>query len=393
LIQHTSGSTGDPKAIIITGQSVLNNQKKTGKQWGMTKDSIGFSWLPHHHDMGLFCIIYSIMNSRHIIITSTLAFVQKPLRWLKIISHYKVTITGAPPFAYRLIIESFKKKPDATIDLSSLLAIFCGAENVPKSLIVDFNDTFKNNGLAPNILFNSYGMAEVVSYISGSIAPIPEKKTTSESLYVAPVFLNPDAYLTVQIVNPETSTIENKGVEGEIWIQSDSLSVGYLKPLSDGIYTINREGFNGKLPNKKGEWFKTKDRGIIIDKHLYILGRAKDIIIINGVNISASEIEIIAATADKTLNPFGAAAFQKTKEDKSSITLLIEFSESRPNLDSLDVITDSIKKTILQQFSINLDNIYFFKRGSLPRTSSGKIKRLYIANNFSYLSYSDKILM
>jgi acyl-CoA synthetase (AMP-forming)/AMP-acid ligase II len=393
LIQHTSGSTSDPKAIIITGQSVLNNQKMIEKQWGLNQNSIFCSWLPHYHDMGLFCIIYSIINSRHLIITSTLAFVQKPLRWLKIISHYKVTITGAPPFAYRLIIESFKKKADATIDLSSLLAIFCGAENVPKSLIADFNDTFKNNGLAPNILFNTYGMAEVVSYISGSIAPISKKATTSELLFVAPVFLNPDAYPTVQIVNPETSTIVHKGVEGEIWIQSDFLAVGYFKLLSDGTYTVNREGFNGKLPNKKGEWFKTKDRGIIKGKYLYILGRAKDIIINNGVNFSASEIEVIAANVNETLNPFGAAAFQKTEKDKTSITLLIEFSESRPNLDSLDAITDGIKKAILHHFSINLDNIYFFKRGSLPRTSSGKIKRVYIANNFSFLSYSDKILI
>ena len=392
LIQHTSGSTGDPKAIIISGQSILNNQKKTEKQWGVNHNCTFCSWLPHHHDMGLVSIIYPIINSKHLIITSPLAFVQKPLRWLKIISHYKVNVTGAPPFAFRLCIESFKKKPDASIDLSSLFSIFCGAENVPKFLISDFNDTFKNNGLRPNVLFNAYGMAEVVSYISGSLAPIPQKHSTIDSLYVAPVFLNSNSYPTVQIVNTETTTIEDEGIEGEIWVQNDSLAVGYFKLLSDGTYTVNRDGFNGKLLNKKGEWFKTKDRGIIKDKYLYILGRTKDIIINNGVNISASEIEIIAAKADKTLNPFGAAVFQKTEKDKTSITLLIEFSESRPNLDNLNGIRDSIIKKNLQHFSINIDYIYFFKRGSLPRTSSGKIKRLYIANNFNYLSYFDKIL-
>lgn len=393
LIQHTSGSTGEPKAIIINGQSVLNNQRKTEKQWGLTNESIFSSWLPHHHDMGLVAIIYNFIRSKHLIVTSPLAFIQKPLRWLKIISHYKVNATGAPPFAYKLCIECFRKKPDTTINLSSLLTVFCGAENVPKSLIADFNNTFKNFGLRPNVLFNTYGMAEVVSYISGSSEPITQKNSTIESLYVAPVFLNSDAYPTVQIVNPEKSTIEKEGVEGEIWVQNDSLAIGYLKLLSDGTYTVNRDGFNGKLPNKKGEWFKTKDRGIIKGKYLYILGREKDIIINNGVNFSASEIEVIAANAHETLNPFGAAAFQKIEKDKTSITLLIEFSESRLDLNPLDEIRDSIKKTILQHFSIDLDYIYILKRGSLPRTSSGKIRRLHIANNFNYLEYSHRILL
>lgn len=393
IIQHTSGSTGDPKAIIINGQSILNNQKETENQWGLNQNSIFCSWLPHHHDMGLVSIIYPIINGKHLIIAPPLAFIQKPIRWLKIISHYGVNTTGAPPFAYRLCIDYFKKKPDATINLSSLSSVICGAENVPKTLIADFIDTFKNYGLRPNAIFNTYGMAEVVSYISGSPAPITQKDSIIESLYVAPVFLNTNAYPTVQIVNPKTSTIEDEGVEGEIWVQNNSLAVGYLKLLSDGSYIINRDGFNGKLPNKKGEWFKTKDRGIIKGKYLYILGRAKDIIINNGVNFSASEIEVIAANAHETLNPFGAAAFQKNEKDKTSITLLIEFSESRPNLGLLNEIKNSIKKTILQHFSINLDYIYLLKRGSLPRTSSGKIRRLHIANNFSCLTYSHKVLL
>ncbi|WP_418637764.1 AMP-binding protein [Winogradskyella sp.] len=393
LIQHTSGSTSDPKAIVLTGQNILNNQVKIKKQWGLSNQSVFCSWLPHHHDMGLFSILYSILNSKHLIVTSPLAFVQKPIRWLKIITHYKVNITGGPPFAFRLCIEYFKKNSDMSIDLSSLTVLFCGAESVPKILFKDFYNTFKRFGFKSSALFNTYGMAEVVSYIAGSSKLEPHEDSFSESLYVAPVFLSKEAYPTVKIVNPETSNLVAEGIEGEIWVQNDSLAIGYLESLPDGTFSINRKGFDGKLPNKKGEWFKTQDIGIIKGENLYVLGRTTDIIINNGVNFSASEIELIASRVHATLNPFGAAVFQKSVKDKILITLLIEFSESKITLESLEEIKNSIRRTILEYFSIHIDHIYLLKRGALPRTDSGKIKRSFIANSFNKMLYSNKILL
>jgi acyl-CoA synthetase (AMP-forming)/AMP-acid ligase II len=375
-IQYTSGSFREPKGILISHANIINNSKLVGNSWRMDKNTITGSWLPHYHDMGLGAIIISLMLKSQVVFMSPLSFIQKPVRWFNMIDAFKVTLSGAPPFAYNLCCQKINPDEYKNLNLSSWDMAYLGSEVVHKQTIEVFKEKFATLELNQDAFFACYGMAESNLYIAGEKQ---KKRISDKSNLIEPCYLSKQIAKSLLIVDFETKKKSPDGKQGEIWVQSSSVAKGYIRPSREGIL-INSKGFKERYPGLKGKWFKTGDIGYIMERKLYVIGRQKDTIKINGLNIAASDIEWYASQVHSNLNPQGAAAFNTDDPLNTMACLLIE-TFSRGNMDNLE-IKKEIRAKIFSYFSLELKEILILKSGSLDRTSSGKIRRYRIKKNY-----------
>lgn len=381
-IQYTSGSSRDPKGVVLNSWSVLNNGELVGELWDIGEHTVHGIWLPHYHDMGLGSMLFTLINGGHFVIMSPLSFVQRPLRWLKMISEFKVTMSGAPPFGFNLCLKETTAEDLEGIDLSSWKYAFCGSETVPRALLNAFRDKFSTYGLDRNAVYACYGMAEVKLYIGGQPHRDSFGELEPENSLVEPTWLTHRSYDSIRIIDPETNEVLSDNREGEIWIQSESIGSGYLMPSEQLKPQFDNTLFTAKHPELEGTWLKTGDLGLVVRNQLYILGRIKDTIKVNGQNVTPSDLEWYAGEVHEELNALGAAAFRSSLTEEGKAHLLIELNISRPkSIDSAKAV-EQIRSKIQRLFSVELDDVLILRRGTLERTSSGKVRRQYIARNY-----------
>lgn len=391
-IQYTSGSFQKPKGILLSHANVLHNLNLVGVVCGFNEQTVTGSWLPHYHDMGLGTILVSLIHGSTTVLMSPLAFIQKPVRWLKMISDYKITLSGAPAFAYNLCCNRISAEEMDELDLSSWKLAFLGSEIVRKKVISSFYDKFSANGLSSAALFACYGMAEANFFIAGEreFGQVENPELKDEEI-IAPCFLSEIVKKTIIIVDFNTKKQLADGEKGEIWVQSPSLAKGYILSSTDQFIAINSAEFTQTCEGQSGEWFRTGDVGYLNGDKLYVLGRKKDTIKVNGLNISAADVEWYAGEVNSNLNPLAAAAFRISEEEDSKACLLIEAYSSEPM--NIQEIKDQIRSKMQSYFSLELAHILILKSGTLDRTSSGKIRRYAISQDFDVDTYEKKILV
>ncbi|WP_222535576.1 AMP-binding protein [Pedobacter polysacchareus] len=391
-IQYTSGSFKKPKGILLSHANVLHNLNLVGEVCGFNEQTISGSWLPHYHDMGLGTILVSLIHGSKIVLMSPLAFIQKPVRWLKMISEYKVTLSGAPAFAYNLCCNRIPADEIHGLDLSSWKLAFLGSEIVRKKVISSFYEKFSAAGLSSNSLFACYGMAEANFFIAGERAfRQDENLDSNEAEMIAPCFLREIVKKSIIIVDFITKKQLPDSEKGEIWIQSASLAKGYILPSTNQPIPVDSTEFAQTCEGQAGEWFKTGDLGYLDGDKLYVLGRQKDTIKVNGLNISAADVEWLAGDVNSNLNPLAAAAFRTSEEDDSKACLLIEVFSTEPM--NIEDIKAQIRSKMLSCFSLELEHILILKSGTLDRTSSGKIRRYSIGQDFDIHAYEKRVLI
>lgn len=390
-IQYTSGSFKKPKGILLSHSNVLHNLWLIGHTWGFTEHTVAGSWLPHYHDMGLGTILVSLIHQSEVVFMSPLAFIQRPVRWLRMISDYKVTLSGAPPFAYNLCCKRIEDWELQDLDLSSWDSAYVGSEIVHQKIIASFQQQFSSYGLQPNALFACYGMAEANLFVAGerSVKKAENSDEYEEGL-IAPCILNEDIRRSLLIADFITQEQLPDGEKGEIWVQSPSLAKGYILPSIDNEIDIHTEEFESTCQGIAGKWFRTGDLGRLEGNNLYVLGRQRDTIKVNGTNVSSADIEWYAAEVHHNLNPAAAAAFRISEVNDSSACLLMETFSSAPM--DIEDIKEQIRLKILSYFSLELEQILILKSGTLDRTSSGKIRRYAISQCFNADLYGKKIL-
>lgn len=391
-IQYTSGSFKTPKGILLSQSNVLHNLWLAGSSWGFTEHTVSGSWLPHFHDMGLGVILVSLFHRSSVVFMSPLAFIQKPIRWLKMISDYKVTLSGAPPFAYNLCCRRITADEMQELDLSEWKSGFLGSEIVHKKVITSFQDKFSTAGLQPHSLFACYGMAEVNIFVAGEkVIKEAAKQQKAEDGLIEPCFLSEMTRRSIIIVDFMTKKLLPDGEKGEIWVQSPSLAKGYILPSIDGTMQISSTDFIETCEGANGKWFRTGDSGRIEGDKLYVFGRQKDTVKVNGLNVSAADIEWYAAEVNPNLNPAAAAAFRTSEINDDKACLLIETFSSEPM--NIEEVKEQIRSKILSNFSLELEHILILKSGALDRTSSGKIRRYAISQSFHTDIYARKTLV
>lgn len=378
VVQYTSGSTRAPKGVCVTGDNILANADLVARSWQMDEQTRFVNWLPHYHDMGLMGgIFYPLLCGGVSFQMSPLDFIRRPESWLQAIATHRANFSGGPAFAFDACLRRVPDADSLQLDLSCWDRAFCGAEPVPADLLDRFHAHFKAAGLRRQSLFPCYGMAEMTLFAAG--LPDDDLAADKPSLAkTAPCNLNDELRQGIVIIDHETREQLPDGQSGEIWLRGPSQADGYLylSKYSDKTFLQKISG------DEKSEWLRTGDIGHIRDGKLFITGRYKDIVICNGRKFSAPEIEWVVCATDPALNPLAAAVFMPDPAATGQAVLIAELNSretlSRPEAD--------VKKDILQiargEWGLELTQIDFVPRGTLDRTSSGKIRRSAVAEKF-----------
>ena len=402
FLQYTSGSTASPKGVMISHNNIQQNLTAIYQYFEHSTSSHGVSWLPLYHDMGLIgTVLQPLYGGFPVTIMSPLMFLQRPLRWLEAISRYKATSSGAPNFAYDFCVRKIKPEQITNLDLSSWDVAFNGAEPINYRTLEQFASLFRPCGFRSEAFYPCYGMAEATLIIAGGEknAPIATKKVEATALEKNKVVIVNDLekeckilvscgqtipHQKIKIVNPETLIECSDRQIGEIWVSGTSVAQGYWRQPE-----LSKKTFGSYVADNKEEPFlRTGDLGFLNEGELYITGRLKDLIIINGSNYYPQDLEWIIESSHPKIRQASTVAFSVDIAGQENLVIMTEVersywtnnfkandqSETQSNSDELDLI-NTIKRSIYQNHSLEVYAVRLLKPGSIPKTSSGKIQR------------------
>jgi acyl-CoA synthetase (AMP-forming)/AMP-acid ligase II/acyl carrier protein len=389
LLQYTSGSTGAPKGVMVTHENLLHNTTMIQHCFQDGEDSIGVSWLPPYHDMGLIGgILQPLSIGRPMILMSPMAFLRKPVRWLQAISRYRATTSGGPNFAYELCIKKITPAESETLDLSSWQVAFNGAETIRPQTLESFATAFQAYGFHSAAFYPCYGMAEATLMVTGGVRMTPPEICTVDSTalkdkQVIPVEQTlqkarkvvgcgqPRLEQKVVIVDPVSATQCEASKVGEIWVSSLSVAQGYWNQPQETARI-----FNAYLSDTgEGPFLRTGDLGFMQARELFITGRLKELIIIRGRNHYPQDIEWTVQSSHCALRTGSGAAFSIEVKGVERLVIVQEVERSFVRQLSPEEVFAALRRAVSEHHQLQIYAIALLKPGSIPKTSSGKIQR------------------
>jgi acyl-CoA synthetase (AMP-forming)/AMP-acid ligase II len=389
FLQYTSGSTSEPKGVMVTHRNVTENAARIGQALSIDDDSRGLSWLPPYHDMGLIGHVLSpIGYGIESLLMPPLTFLQRPMRWLEAISNFRATISFAPDFAYDLAARKAKPEHLARLDLSYWRSAGNGAEPVRAETIERFVATFAPCGFSAEAFCPSYGLAEATLLVTSRHGVVPVEvdvtalgegravECTDDRQNRQPlVSVGPPANgLDLEIVDPQHGTRLPDGCVGEIWVAGSSVAAGYWQRPVETEAT-----FGARLTNPDaGPFLRTGDFGFRLRGELYVTGRLKELIVIDGRNHYPQDIERTAETRP-VVRPGGVMVFSVEGHGGERAVAVIEVARKTPaemrTETSLRQVAAEIRSAVSERHGLALRDIIWVHSGSLPRTGSGKPRR------------------
>ena len=394
FIQFSSGSTGDPKGIMLTHGNLMVNMDAIRIGLDLHyPDHIG-NWMPLFHDMGLIGYhltpLYSIVFQYQI---ETIDFIMNPGLWVNLMSQQKIAVTGCTNFGLALVLRYFnRKKPVFDWDFSSMKAMLNGAEPISVKIMQNFVETLQPFGFKPEAMMPVYGMAEATLAISfaplmkpsmitafdaslldrkNRTQPVDPAEPSARLLSEVGVALND---VEIRIVDDNDLPLEN-GIAGHIQVNGPSITKGYYK---------NRVATTSSFC---GEWLRTGDIGFFFDGRLYISGRHKDIIFKNGRNYFANDLEAMACTIVDIA--YGKVCFcgitgRETGQDKV-IVFVAGIPESQADETFL-----RLRALLRSNLGITVDEMVLIKSNEIPKTSSGKLQRYKLMQRYINGEFEDQ---
>lgn len=390
LLQYTSGSTGSPRGVMVTHDNIMKNEyiiQLAFNHMTHRRPGVGVCWLPFHHDMGLMgCVLQSVFVDGPCYFMSPLQFLRKPVRWLQAISHLApltAYASGGPNFAFELCVRKVKEEHKATLDLSSWEIACVGAETVSPGTLERFGKAFAPCGFNPTAFFPSYGLAEATLLVTGGRhfePPVIRSFVERDGRMSPPVGEQPSRqlvssgrpwlYQEVVIVDPESARECPPGRVGEIWISGPCVAKGYWNRPEETDLT-----FNAFLePDRRGPFLRTGDLGFFDDGELFISGRLKDLIIIRGRNYYPDDIECTVRRLHEAFAAGSTVALGYETGGEERLVILQEIDRGNRRLDKRQ-LTILIRQTIAEEHQLHAHDIRLLSRGTLPKTTSGKVQR------------------
>ncbi|KAB1142411.1 fatty acyl-AMP ligase [Streptomyces luteolifulvus] len=385
FLQYTSGSTSAPRGVVVTHGNLLDNERVITDRMGHTPDVIAeydhelaVSWLPVYHDMGL---MGPVLNTLHLGATATLFsplhFLQRPERWLTAVSHFRPHSSGGPNFGYELCLKHATPDLLDGLDLSSWKVAFNGAEPVRAATLRRFAETFAPVGFRREAFYPCYGLAEATLMVTGGAVDAPP--TLIEAAETGPHAGAADAAAvssgrpapgtTVVVADPERQEELAEGEVGEIWVAGASVAKGYWRNT-----LATRETFRATLAGREGRFLRTGDLGFLRDGELFVTGRLKDLIVIDGRNHYPQDLELSAELCHPALRPGCTAAFSVDGGVAGEQPVLV--AEAAPESeDEAEQITDVIRSAVGEAHGLAVHDVVLVRPGTIPKTSSGKIQR------------------
>ena len=386
-LQYTSGSTAQPKGVMISHANALHNAAYIHQGFEHTPDSVALSWLPHFHDMGLVDgIIVPLYGGFRAYLMAPAAFLQKPLRWLEAVTRLGVTHTGGPNFAYELCLRRVAAQERAALDLRTWAVAYNGAEPVRWETMERFAAAFAASGFRPEVFYPAYGLAEATLKVTGgsrSAAPalravkaeplrlnrVVEAAADDAGAQVLVGSGRAGAGTRVEIVDPETHAACAESAVGEVWVSSASVAGGYWQRPEETEQT-----FGARLADTgEGPFLRTGDLGFVRDGELFVTGRLKDVIIIRGLNHYPQDIERTAEESHAALRPGCVAAFPVETGGEERLVIVQEV-ERAPQSTPEEIIA-AVRRAVGEDHAVQAHAVVLVKAHSIPKTSSGKIQR------------------
>lgn len=381
LIQYTSGSTGSPKGVMISHENLLSNLKDIQLRFGHTESSIGVSWLPPFHDMGLIGgILQPVFCGFPVTIMTPHQFLRNPADWLKVISTERATTSGAPNGAFDLCVNSIGEADKQGVDLSSWKVCFCGAEMIRKETLDRFSRVFRSVGFKRRSFLPCYGLAEATLLVAcgrlgkgaGAVntqrfgGRIHRGSPRIEARWSVSCGTAPQE--TVLEIVTESQVSAREGEVGEIWIAGSCVAQGYWNKRD-----ATRSRFKATLRNKPDmKFLRTGDFGCINDGELYILGRLDDAINVSGRKIHPEDLEYISKKRIRSLRK-SRIVFTGSEDHGRGIMAFVEGTGL--DLDKLETIAKSLAEVVISEFDVYVAKVVFIKRTAFPVTTSGKVRR------------------
>lgn len=404
-LQYTSGSTRQPAGVVVTHKNVLANFDQLMADYyedyadGAPADTTIVSWLPFYHDMGLIVGVFiPIMLGRPAVVMSPVAFMQKPSRWMQQLASHRSAFTAAPNFAFELAVKRTTDEDLAGKDLSGVAVMINGAERVHGSTVRRFNERFAAFGLPDSAMRPSYGLAEATVYVAASAGGRPPTAVRFDFEKLAAghaercdddsgaelIGCGAPRSTTVRVVDPDSLVENPAGKIGEVWLHGEHVAAGYWRnPKLSELFAAALQDPTADTP--KGPWLRTGDLGVMFDDELYIVGRIKDLLIVDGRNHYPDDIE--ATVAEFTGGRVAAISVPDDPTEK-----LVVVAELKKQVDPavLDSVTQKVTSAVSMTHSVRLADFVLVGPGSLPLTTSGKVRRascveLYRNDKFSRL--------
>ncbi|MCD0450571.1 fatty acyl-AMP ligase [Actinocorallia sp. API 0066] len=405
-LQYTSGSTSAPAGVEITHGAFAANARQLWTSWDPPEIETceAVSWLPLFHDMGLVtALALPLVHGNHVILADPMSFLMRPVRWLRLLSECPNVYTAGPNFAYDYVSGQANEKSLEGLDLSGLNVCLNGAEPIRPSTVENFTKAFAPVGLRPGVLRPAYGLAEATVFVSGSFVTNPDPDVPARMLNVDREALTQGRIVPsdaenaqplvscgaptgqfVAIVDPETRRERPDGTVGEIWVHGPNVGRGYW-----GNTERSAETFDAVIEDAQGipsgGWMRTGDFGAVHAGDLYVTGRIKDLIIVDGRNHYPQDVEVTTEAASAAIRPDHVAAFAIPGAETERLVVVAERNRRLPvaRLDLAEV-ERAVRAKVNQVHEMHIHEFVLIEPGSLSRTSSGKVARA--ANRDRYLS-------
>src|SRR5262249_50851357 len=386
VVQYSSGSAAIPKGVRLSHGNLLHNLELIRNAFECTGECNSVFWLPPYHDMGLIGgVLEPLYTGGSTVLMAPVAFLQSPFRWLDAISRTRAVISGAPNFAYDLCVQKITPEQLAKLDLGSWDLAFNGAEPIRPETLDRFAERFGRCGFRREAFYPCYGLAEATLFVTGSTrsaAPVlrsfaakalernqvqedagPEVKTLVGSGRCREV-------QRVVIVNPETCLPCPSGGVGEIWVEGGSVAQGYWNRPQETERT-----FRARLANsQEGTFLRTGDLGFLVDGELFVTGRAKDLIILQGKNHYPQDIELTVEESSRAVRPSCVAAFAAEIDGDEKLIVVAEIEREARGQNHDDTLA-AIRRAVAEHHDIAVWSVVLIKTLTIPKTSSGKIQR------------------
>jgi acyl-CoA synthetase (AMP-forming)/AMP-acid ligase II/acyl carrier protein len=400
LLQYTSGSTGNPKGVTLTHANLLANIRAIGEAVELTSQDVGISWLPLYHDMGLIGAWLTLLHyGIPLAVMSPLSFLTRPERWLQAFHKHRGTIAAAPNFAYELCVRKIADKDIEGVDLSSWRAALNGAEPVNPETVERFAERFESYGFRREALLPVYGLAEASLAVTvpplhrGPLVDYVDRESFTTQGRAVPTGDEDRAISFVSsgapIPNHEILIVNDRGEElperreGFLWFRGPSATSGYYRnpEATEKLFPL------GAPPAGEYAWVNSGDRAYCADGELFVTGRVKDIIIKGGRNLYPHEVEALASRAEG-IRKGCIVAFGLQDEGTGTEKLVVVAETRETDAARRAAVAAAVTEKISQGLGLPPDRVELIPPGSIPKTSSGKLRReetkqLYIAGTLS----------
>ncbi|MCR6485181.1 fatty acyl-AMP ligase [Amycolatopsis sp. OK19-0408] len=380
-LQYTSGSTRSPAGVVLTHRNVLANARQACAAYGAeARTTSTVSWLPLFHDMGLILGIGAPMIAGMAsVLMDPLAFLERPARWLRALSASPGAISAAPNFAYAYCASRVTEAEKSYLELSRVVSLINGSEPVLPATIAKFQDAFAECGLRPEAHRSSYGLAEATVFVSVTDAGRPPRQVTFDRDRLAAGRAVPAGSGTtlvscgrpvgqrVRIADPATGEEAGPGEVGEIRVSGPNVGRGYWGRPSASTF-----GLPPLDPDTGEGWLATGDLGVVVEGELFVTGRLKDLVVVDGRNHYPQDIEQ-TVEAHAGVRPHSAAAFAISGDDGEAAVVVLERAKDAQV--DIAAVTAALRAAVSATHGLRLHDVVFLAPGEVPRTSSGKISR------------------